>query len=80
MWCAQIVPVKVKSYQIFPNETKNARKICIDYKLLKIGKMREHHIFYNDEMDLFFDGKQMPLEPVEEWLRTRIEKIRKRHS
>jgi len=34
----------------------------------------EYRIFYNDEMNLFFDGKQMPLEPVEEWLRLRIDK------
>jgi hypothetical protein len=35
----------------------------------------EYRIFCNDEMDLFFDGKEMPLEPVEKWLRTRIDKI-----
>jgi len=35
----------------------------------------EYRIFYNDEMNLFFDGKQMPLEPVEAWLRIRIDKI-----
>lgn len=37
-------------------------------------KKSEYRIFYNDEMNLFFDGKQMPLEPVEEWLRIQIGK------
>ncbi|MDM8539218.1 hypothetical protein QUF70_20885, partial [Desulfobacterales bacterium HSG17] len=40
---------------------------------IKLNKS-EYRIFYNDEMNLFFDGKQMPLEPVEEWLRHQIEK------
>lgn len=41
----------------------------------------EYRIFYNDEMNLFFDGKQMPLEPVEEWLKIRIDKNTKtQHS
>jgi len=40
---------------------------------VKLRKL-EYRIFYNDEMNLFFDGKQMPLEPVEEWLRLRINK------
>jgi hypothetical protein len=35
----------------------------------------EYRIFYNDDMNLFFDGKQMPLEPVEQWLRVRIDRI-----
>lgn len=35
----------------------------------------EYRIFYNDEMNLFFDGKEMPLEPVEKWLRIRMDKI-----
>jgi hypothetical protein len=38
----------------------------------------EYRIFYNDEMNLFFDGKEMPLEPVEKWLRIQIEKIPKK--
>jgi len=29
-------------------------------------------------MNLFFDGKEMPLEPVEKWLRIQIEKIPKK--
>ena len=36
-------------------------------------KSSAYRIFYNAEMDLFFDGKQMPLEPIEEWLRQRID-------
>ena len=40
----------------------------------------EYRIFYNEEMNLFFDGKQMPLEPVEEWLKLRIEKNTKRNT
>ena len=36
-------------------------------------KSSAYRIFYNAEMDLFFDGKQMPLEPIEKWLRQRID-------
>jgi len=35
-------------------------------------KKSEYRIFYNDEMNLFFDGKQMPLEPVVNWLRLQM--------
>ena len=41
-------------------------------------KKSEYRMFYNDEMNLFFDGKQMPLEPVEEWLRNQIDKKAKK--
>jgi len=36
--CAQIVPVKVKYYQMFPNRTKNTWKIRMNIKSLKILK------------------------------------------
>ena len=31
----------------------------------------EFRIFYNDDTNLFFDGKGVPIEPVVEWLKTR---------
>ncbi|MGV7223668.1 MAG: hypothetical protein ACQ9MH_19335 [Nitrospinales bacterium] len=37
-------------------------------------KQAEYRIFYNEQVNIFFDGKQMPLEPVEAWLRLRIDK------
>ena len=34
----------------------------------------EYRIFFNKEMDLFFDGPQMPLDPVEKWIRQQLMK------
>ncbi len=36
----------------------------------------EYRIFYNEQVNVFFDGEQMPLEPIEAWLRLRIDKNR----
>ena len=46
--CAHSVPVTVKFFQIFPNETKNDRKICYDYKFLNLQRID----------DLLFEASQ----------------------
>jgi hypothetical protein len=37
--CAQIVPVKVKYFQTFPNETKNTGRITHRFNMLKIHEI-----------------------------------------
>jgi hypothetical protein len=34
----------------------------------------EYRIFLDDEVDLFFDGPQMPLDPIVRWIRQQIKK------
>ena len=36
----------------------------------------EYRTFYNDQMDLFFDGKKMPIKPIEEWIKSRIREMK----
>lgn len=63
-----------------PGETKKRRLKEIQEELGEINmaliqvKMQpgEYRIFYDEEMDLFFNGKKMPVEPVVQWLRGRI--------
>ena len=39
---------------------------------IKLNK-NQYRIFYNDEMDLLFEGKEAPIEPVIEWVKERCE-------
>ncbi len=50
------------------DQIKDVHMALIQVKLQKA----EYRIFYDEEMDLFFDGKHMPCEPVVEWLRDRM--------
>jgi len=34
----------------------------------------EYRIFYNDEMDLFFDGKKISVKPVVDWIKSKLTK------
>jgi len=43
-YCAQIVPVKVKYFQTFPNKTKNADRITYRFKMLKINEIQNFRI------------------------------------
>jgi hypothetical protein len=63
-----------------PGETQKRR---IQELLKKINRLRvallqirlekgEYRIFLNEEMSLFFDGPQMPLAPVEKWIRQQL--------
>jgi hypothetical protein len=36
----------------------------------------EYRIFYNDAVNLFFDGKKVSINPVAEWVRKRLDKAR----
>lgn len=38
---------------------------------VRLGK-GEYRIFFDEEMSLFFDGPQMPLAPVEKWIREQL--------
>ena len=37
---------------------------------LKLSK-GQYRIFYNEQMDIFFKGKQVPIEPIIEWVRNK---------
>jgi hypothetical protein len=39
---------------------------------LKLSK-GQYRIFYNEQMDIFFKGKQVPIEPIIEWVRKKCE-------
>jgi hypothetical protein len=34
----------------------------------------EYRIFYNDEMNLFFDGKKISVKPVVDWIKSKLTK------
>ena len=39
-------------------------------------KTAKYRILYNDQLSIFFDGRKMPLEPIEKWVRQRMNKLR----
>lgn len=70
-----------------PGETQKRRLQEILYKfeglhiaLLQVKLMKSRYrIFYDEEMDALFRGKQAPLEPVINWLTERITGAEQRH-
>jgi hypothetical protein len=64
-----------------PGETQNRRMLKIlkrikdlNIALLQVKlKKSQYRILYNRELELFFDGREAPLEPVVEWILDRIE-------
>jgi len=63
-----------------PGETQKRRlkELLKSIEGLKIALLQvklikaEYRIFYNEEMDVLFQAKEVPLEPVEDWIRERI--------
>jgi len=39
----------------------------------------EYRIFYNDDMNLFFDGKKVSINPVAQWIRTKLDEAKSSH-
>jgi hypothetical protein len=64
-----------------PGETQKRRMLKIlkrikdlNIALLQVKlKKSQYRILYNRELELFFDGREAPLEPVVEWILDRIE-------
>jgi len=65
-----------------PSETQKKRMQELLNKIIglriallqvKVGKA-QYRILYNDEMDRLFKGAEVPLEPIEKWLRNRMRK------
>ena len=40
----------------------------------------EYRIFYNDDMNLFFDGKKVSINPVVEWIETKLDESKSANS
>jgi hypothetical protein len=65
-----------------PGETQKRRLQELRKKIdgLRIALLQvrlvkgEYRIFFDEEMDLFFDGPQMPSAPVEKWIRQQLQK------
>jgi hypothetical protein len=63
-----------------PGETQKRRlkQLLKAFEGLKVAllqvKLRkaEYRIFYNEEMEILFQGKKAPLEPIKEWIGKRI--------
>jgi hypothetical protein len=50
---------------------KNIRGLHVALLQIKLSK-GEYRIFYDDEMELLFDGPPTPLAPVEKWIRSQL--------
>jgi len=51
------------------NKIKGLRIALLQVKIRK----DQYRILYNDEMDILFNGPEAPLEPIEKWLRDRMQ-------
>jgi hypothetical protein len=65
-----------------PGETQKRRMKALLNKIKRLRipllqiKVRkaQYRMFCNDEMDILFNGAEVPLEPIEKWLRNRMQK------
>lgn len=68
-----------------PGETQKRRmkEVLSRIKRLNVALLQiklstaEYRVFYNDEMDLYFDGYKMPIDPILKWLGAQITDKRK---
>jgi len=68
-----------------PGETQKRRmkEVLSRIKGLNVALLQiklstaEYRVFYNDEMDLYFDGYKMPIDPILKWLGAQITDKRK---
>lgn len=58
-----------KRMQVLLNKIKGLRIALLQVKLEKA----QYRMLYNDEMDILFNGAEAPLEPIEKWLRDRMQ-------
>ena len=52
---------------------KRIKKLNVALLQVKL-QLGEYRIFYNDEMNLFFDGEKVCLNPVVKWIETKLNK------
>ena len=50
---------------------KNIEGLKVALLQVKLSK-GEYRIFYDEDMEILFQGRRVPIEPIEEWIRKRI--------